>query len=279
MYELTTGSARFADMSKAREQRAAMVTAGVKFFEKVTREDIQAVIDAQPERWERLFQASPTGKKEDDTEVGYRRVRLSTGREAGAAREGWVVRIDARILQKNGIIDSQSVFHTTYDRTEENWTVRMTIRDAKGEQGKPATHSETGARFEKQMQVRVEGPGVAPKTITPQIVGDGYISRVESFLLPQLLVRKGMPLLYGFYAYQSQSERITMRRDNLERPANDKGTWKLTTRLAEGTPETTSLYAPNGALVQGDMGSGIISEVSSVKDLLDLWKKKGLPLE
>ncbi len=287
VYEMTVGGCKFADTSKAREQRAAMVTAGVTFFDSLTKDDFQSILSEQPERWERLYRPSKTGKRDDDTEVGYRRVRLSTGREAGATREGWVVRIDARFLQEQSIVDSQSIFHMTYDRQEENWSVVMTIRtgaaDAKGKNAKdqPAdqTHSETGARFKDKMQVLVNSPGQAPKTIQPQIMGDGYVSRVESFLLPQLLVRKGMPLTYGFYAYQSQSERITMRRDSLERPKAEGLPWKLTTRLAEGMPETVSYYDARGVITKGDAGSGIVTEVITIKDLYDLWKKKGLPLD
>jgi hypothetical protein len=281
VYELTVGSAKFADTTKAREQRAAMITAGVTFFGSLTKDDIQSILSDQPERWERLYRPAKTGKREDDMEVGYRRVRLSTGREAGASREGWVVRIDARFLQDTSIVDSQSIFHMAYDRTEENWSVRMTIRgedfDPKKDK-QPPTHSETGARFNDQMQVRVESPGSPPKTIKPQIMGEGYISRVESFLLPQLLVRKGVPLTYGFYAYQSQSERITLRRDSLERPNAEGQPWKLTTRLAEGMPETVSSFDANGTLTTGDAGNNITTEVIPLKDLFDLWKKKNLPM-
>ncbi|MFO0831934.1 MAG: hypothetical protein U0637_08825 [Phycisphaerales bacterium] len=284
IYEMAIGSARFADVSKAKEARAAMVTAGVKFFDGVTRDDIQSIISEQPERWERLYKPSRTGKREDDVEVGYRRVRLSTGREAGASHEGWIVRIDARFLQDKSVVDSQSIFHMAYDRQEENWSVLMTIHGAGGKDaaGKPVapdkTLSETGARYKDKMQVLVNSAGDAPKTIQPQIMGDGYISRVESFLLPQLLVRKSVPLTYGFYAYQSQAERITMRRDSLERPRADNLPWKLTTRLAEGTPETVSYFTPQGVLTKGDAGNGITSEIIPIKDLYDLWQKKHLPM-
>ncbi len=289
IYELTVGGAKFADTVKAREARAAMVTAGVKFFDTVTRDDIQSIVSAQPERFERLYKPSKTGKRMDDVEVGYRRVRTSTGREAGASREGWIVRIDARFLQNESVVDSQSIFHMAYDRQEENWSVLMTIRSGgmapKDKDGKrkalatDQTHSETGARYKDKMQVLVSSPGEQPKTIQPQIMGEGYISRVESYLLPQLLVRKGVPLEYGFYAYQSQAERITLRKDSLERPKSDSLPWKLTTRLAEGMPETTSYYQPDGTLTKGDAGTGIVSEIIPLTELIDLWKKKGLPMD
>lgn len=290
VYEMTVGGAKFADTSKAREARAAMVTAGVKFFDGLTKDDIQSLVSEQPERFERLYKPSKTGNRMDDVEVGYRRVRMSTGREAGASREGWIVRIDARFLQNESVVDSQSIFHMAYDRQEENWSVLMTIRTAglgpKDKNGKrkalptDQTHSETGARYKDKMQVLVSSPGQQPKTIQPQIMGEGYISRVESFLLPQLLVRKAMPLTYGFYAYQSQSERITLRRDTLERPKSDSLPWKLTTRLAEGMPDTSSYYQDKtGTLTKGDAGTGIVSEIVPLTELIDIWKRKGLPMD
>jgi hypothetical protein len=278
-YELCVGSAVFENTTKAQAERAATITAGVRLMGSVKREDIEAVIAAQPERWERLYRASQTGKKEDDTEVGYRRIRLSTGREAGASREGYIVRIDARFLDGTRTVDSQSFFHMTYDRKEENWTVRMAIKDdPKNKSATPTTAAETGARFQDQLTVHVEATGQSPKSIKPTISGEGYISRVESFLLPQLLVRKQMPAIYGFYTYQTQSERITLRRDELKQPENDNQAWMLTTRLMESQPELLAMYNTDGTLLTSDMGNKIIAEPSTVQELNSLWKSKGLPM-
>ena len=150
----------------------------------------------------------------------------------------------------------------------------MTVRDG----DKKATHHESGARTDKTMSVRIESPGEAPRNVTPQIAGDGYISRVEGFLLPQLLVKKKIAAAYGFYGYQSQASTIQFRRDILSQPKKAGEPWKLVTRLAEGQPEQTSYLDDNGNFIRTQLPEGLISEPIELAKLLELWKSKGLPV-
>lgn len=284
LYETITASSVFEDTQSASTQRAMLVSTGVHFFEQVTEDDLASLVDKNTDRWERIYKPSPTGKQVDDQEIGYRRVRTQygsrnlvdkgRGRGVAAMDQGLIVQLDARFLSGEQVVDSQSVFFMTPDRREETWSTVMTVRDG----DKKATHHESGARTDKTMSVRIESPGEAPRNVTPQIAGDGYISRVEGFLLPQLLVKKKIAAAYGFYGYQSQASTIQFRRDILSQPKKAGEPWKLVTRLAEGQPEQTSYLDDNGNFIRTQLPEGLISEPIELAKLLELWKSKGLPV-
>jgi len=288
IYETVIASATFENPEKAVEQRAMLVKAGTRLFEQVSEDDLVALVDNQPERWERIYRPSSTGKRTDDQEVGYRRVRTLFGprtlvdksnsnRGVLAQDKGLIVQIDARYLDNEQIVDSQSIFFMSVDRREETWSIAMTLRDGKA--GQKAVHRESGARTDKAMSVRIESPGQDSKSIMPQIAGDGYISRAESFLLPRLLARKKLAAPYGFYAYRSEAETIQFRRDILAQPKAPAEPWKLTSRLAEGQPDQTLQLDSEGNLVKGTLPGGLQTEPIELKDLLTLWKGKGLPVD
>ncbi len=284
LFETIIASSVFEDTQNASAQRAMLVSTGVHFFEKVTEDDLVSLVDKNTDRWERIYKPSPTGKQIDDQEIGYRHVRTQygsrnlvdkgRGRGVAAMDQGLIVQLDARFLHAEQVVDSRSVFFMTPDRREEIWSTDMTIRDG----DKKATHRESGARTDKTMSVRVESPGEAPRNIMPQIAGDGYLSRVEGFLLPQLLVKKKIPAAYGFYGYQSQASTIQFRRDILSQPRKEGEPWKLVTRLTEGQPEQTSYFDDNGNFIKTNLPEGLVSEPIDLAKLLELWKSKGLPV-
>jgi hypothetical protein len=277
VYEMTVGGCKFADTSKAREQRAAMVTAGVTFFDSLTKDDFQSILSEQPERWERLYRPSKTGKRDDDTgwDIGV----CDFTPVSGATREGWP---QPTRFWEQSIVDSQSIFHMTYDRQEEKLVgrhddpTRGGTRKARTRRTSPRTRRIPRRARVSRTRCRCWSQPAAPHHPAAD-QGDG--TRAAWNRSCCLSCWRRMPLTYGFYAHQSQSERITMRRDSLERPKAEGLPWKLTTRLAEGMPETVSYYDARGVITKGDAGSGIVTEVITIKDLYDLWKKKGLPLD
>lgn len=284
LYETIVASSVFEDTQNAATQRAMLTRAGTDLFKQVTEDDLVSLVEKNPDRWERIYKPSPTGKQVDDQEVGYRRLRTqyasrslvdrSGNRGITAMDQGLIVQLDARFLQGEEVVDSQSIFFMTPDRREEVWTITMTVRDG----DKKTTHRESGARTDKIMSVRVESAGQPPETITPSIAGDGYISRVEGFLMPQLLVKKKIPAAYGFYGYQSQAGAIQFRRDILSQPKNAGEPWKLVTRLAEGQPEQTAYLDDNGNFIKTQLPEGLVSEPIEIAKLLEIWKSKGLPV-
>lgn len=289
LYETVVASATFDNPEQAATQRASLVKAGERLFEQVTEDDLVALVDNQPEQWERIYRPSPTGKRSDDQELGYRRIRTVFGprtlvdKAGGSNRgvlaqdKGLILQMDARFLDGETIVDSQSVFFMSLDRREETWSIANAVRDAASKQA--TVHRERGARTDKAMSVVIESPGQEPKSILPQIAGDGYISRVESFLIPRLLVRKAMPTAYGFYAFRSEAQTIQFRRDVLIQPKKPEEPWKVTSRLGEGQPEQTMLLDKDARLIRATMAGGVVSEPIELKELLALWKSKGLPTE
>jgi hypothetical protein len=164
----------------------------------------------------------------------------------------------------------------------------MTIRNG----ATSVTHTEVGARVGTDMKVTITSDdGKNERVIRPQVATEGYISRVESYLLPMILVRGAIPTVYGTYAYQSQTERVQYRRDVLEQPkAGTSGTeaaantpakpFTLRTKLSDDQPvEQVSLFDAKGAMIRSELTAGVLSEPSSLAEIKKIWKAKGLPVD
>jgi hypothetical protein len=288
VYETTVATARFADMGDVGARRAGAVRAGVSLFESLSASDLDAVVARQGERWERLYSPAKTGSDTDATEHGYRRVRSWVGKRGELSgkkdesawteadrQEGYLVQIDALLLETGVRIDSQAVYFLSRDRAEEAWTVRMAMR-----QGETVNRwTETGARMKSSMSVRLEQNGSPTDTIRPVIQGDGYISQVESFLLGPIIVHSGIASDFAFYTYQSQANTIRLRTDSAEKSDGPGGQWTLTTVIGETGRPQTSTYRPDGSLVRTALGDGRLWEPVELDRLVRLWRAKGLPMD
>jgi hypothetical protein len=290
IYEAVVATASFEDPSKLSAARQAAVAAGVSIMSQLSTEEFRSVIDRyaskEKPRWDRLYEPSSTGA--DDQEIGYKRVtawvgqrgELDTTRERakwGSAdrQPGYLLKLEARVLDGTGIYDTISMFYLSEDRTSEAWLVRSSRRD----QGTVATWTETGAREGSSMTVRIDPPDGQSQTIKPSIEGEGYLSRLESVLLPDLLMVKKVPAEYGFYTYQSESGNIRLRRDVLEQPEDRAGLWVLTTRLNEDSqPHTTSLNE-RGELIHTMLPEGRVWEPTRLDRLVSLWRRANLPMD
>lgn len=287
-YETVVATVSITDPAMLNASRGAAVQAGLKIFEKLTPADYEAVLTTQPERWERWYRPAPTNADSDATELGYRRIRTSIGTradltpnaKAGSVADrqpGYIFRMDARVLLKERAIDNSSIFFVSPDREEEAWNVRTAIRDA--QRKVTAQSSEVGARSNKSMSVQIDMSGSPSKVVKPVLQGEGYISRVESYLMPQLLIRSGIATEYGFYAYQSADEKIMLRRDIVEQPSDRPGMWRVTTRLSEDKPPQVSIFNERGVHIRTELADGTVWEPISLQKLGELWRSKGLPME
>jgi hypothetical protein len=298
-YETILATATFDDPSAAAAERAAGIRAGLELMRTIDEPALRDLAQSHGERWERLFRPAPTGADADAQEIAYRRIRVSEGTRgevsrsstAGGDRErGIVVRIDARGLDGDRIIDSESIFFVNYARTVEVWSVRNAVRQrettpparrdrlANAAPARPLTFTEIGGRTGTAMTVRIEGTGQSPQTIQPILEGDGYVSRVEGYLLPFILARSRIPLDYAFYAYQSDSATIRLRRDSLSESPDRPGLWRVVTRLGEDRGSQTTLLNEQGALIRTELPDGSIWEPTTLPRLESLWRSKGLPL-
>ncbi len=290
-FEAMVATSVFEDPAKADADRATAIQTGIKVMERVPEATLREIVAANPENWERLFRPAPTGARSDDEEVGYRRVRTSIGRRgdldpsrkkvgAGDRQQGYVVALDARFLDRTAkdlrIIDSQALYFMSFDRESESWNVSNAIRSGTSVD----VFREIGGRHGPAMTVEVIPPKGAGRTVRPVIQGEGagYISRVESMLLPQIMLRAGITADAGFHAYQSESETIRLRRDTLEQPIDRPGMWRVTTKLSDSVVPTVSVYNAKFDLIRTDLPRGVVAEPITLDDLKDLWQGKGLPM-
>jgi hypothetical protein len=285
MFQTVVAAATIEDPAKIQTSRAAAIAAGRRLIEGANSQTYSEIIAASGERWERLYRPASSGSDSDATELGYRRIRLAAGnradmdrstgsRSGGDRQEGYIVRMDARIVGGGLVVDSQSVFFMSSDREHEAWTVRNGVKNKDSRQ----LFTEAGARTGTSMIVKVEGTGTTPQTHRPSIQGEGYVSQVEALILPQLLLRSEVMAEHGYYAYQSQATTIRLRRDLLEELPGNQG-WRITTRLTEDRPAQVSYFRTNGELIRTELPDGSVWEPTTLQKLEQLWRTKGLPMD
>ena len=292
MYELTVASAVIEDPSDIAERRRLGVETGIRWLQDIDQQKLTQAVQAIGEDWryERLYRPNIAGGGDDAAEeIAYRRINARVGRRSdvnpsstGGARaldnqRGYVVRIQSRTLHQGLVIDSAAVFFLSLDRSEESWSVEMAVRDQ--QTGQVQRSSEIGVRYDDDLPVSTRVGDAPAETSKPQLHGPGYVSRVESFLLPYLLIQTGLPAEYRFYSFQSQSGQIQMRSDVLDRQAESElGAWKLTSRLSQDVEPQTSLLGPDGAMLLTTLDDGSRWQPIELSRLGRLWRAKRLPM-
>jgi hypothetical protein len=290
IYEVVLGTVRFTDPSILAASRGAAVESGIDLLTRLTSAHYEAAIASLKDQYYRLYKPAPGGSDIDATEVAYRRVRAWKGMRGeidplatpaslkGSERQiGYLVRIDARHLQGPRTIDSVGIYFMTADRHEESWNLQMVIRDP--DQRKPAVWREAGARDGLSMNVTVSGTGIKDQVWRPVVPESGYITMVESFLLPSLLINAKAPAgQRGFYTYQSKANKIRLRTDLLAEVADRAGAWKITTRANEDEEPQSGLYNERGDLIQISFTDGSVMVPTTLTRLSELWRAKNLPM-
>ena len=278
VYEATVATATFEDPTKILLTRAAGIAAGRRVLEAMTPADLRALLSG-PERWERCYRPASSGADSDAKELGYRRIITRVGRPGelgmGNGPEGYIVQMDARMLENGLTVDSSAAYFVSMDFETEFWTIRNAIRRER----KVETLTERGARMGMSMVVQLEGSGLPKQEVRPVFQSDGYISRAMATILPQILVKSKVAADFGFYGYQSDEMTVCYRRESLEQPVDRPGLWKLTTRLSEKKPPMVSYFNGKGELMRTEMPDGSVWEPITKDKLVQLWKSKGLPME
>lgn len=297
-FEVMLATVRISDPSEAASRRANGIATGIRILDRLTESDYRQIFENTADRWERLYTQASSGATSDDEEIGYRRVRASIGQRGemspnktkdqwsdGERQEGYIVRIDARVLDLGSIIDTRATYFLTPDFNEETWVVNMSIRtppDQFGTPGKTSQWQEIGARRGTEMSVRIVPQSSASTRIRPQIEGEGYISMVQSFMLPQLLAHVGIPGDMAFYTYQTTAGTIRLRTDSLDaaKPGTaSKAAWNITTHLnADAEPQITTV-SKDGQILRTSFTDGRRWEVIPLDQLVRIWKNKGLPMD
>lgn len=267
---------------------------------------------ASPTQWFRLSRPALSGASGDAQERGYRTLRFFRGTrrmidpaiDAPGAKDapprgtpgdpsGLIAEVSARLISSDEttnaprFIDVIARFFMTDDREEEAWSVRTAIRTAAPgtvlgagplSVGKPALFTETGARSGRTLTVIINAAGQPSRTIRPTVPPEAYLNQAEVYLLPRLLVGSGVPATAGFYAYQSGTESVALRRDTLAQTELGEAGWTLSTRQREGAPPQEAVFRADGTLLRQVLGEGVLMEPVEPEELARLWKSKGLPV-
>lgn len=274
---------RFAD-------RGIAITAGQQVLDSISTETLRNAFQSTAERWYRLYEPS----SESDREVGYRRVTTWTGtrdeidpspRSTSASSDpttGLLIRIEARTLGEPNpttgdpiIYDSRGTYWVSEDLSAETWNLAIAIRDGR----RSTTLSEIGARdgFE-ELIVTAQTPSGRSETTRHRIEGEGYLPLPIALMLPELLTDTNTAGDFGFYAYRSDTSAIAYRSDSLR--ANDDGEgWVLRSRVAPGTPELVKFLDDDGAIRREQLPDGKVWDPIESRELINLWRRKQLPLE
>ncbi len=290
-FELIVMSASLDDGAALDTQRAQRVAAGVGVLDVLTRDDLAAVVADTPDQFERIYRPAPGGAAVDEEEVGYRRVRawlgspedVDTGEPTGdGPGPGYVLRVDGSVLLDDGLggtsrADSRAVYYMSPDRRQESWKVEMSVRE-EGKR-KPEVWNEVGFRLGESMSVQIthlNEKGLS-STIRPSIEGDSYISRVEAYLMPALLIHLKREGTYSFYAYDQAAEVNRLRTITTELAADRPGLWRVTTTLP-GDQEERTEYNEYGRLIRSETSEGVVKVPIEFDRLYEIWRAKKLPL-
>lgn len=284
MFEIMLATVELEDTAASDRRRGDAIDAGVARLAALTPEDYDAIISDFPEQFERIYKPAPGGAAADETEVGYRRIKAWIGPREELTGEtprpnspdGYLLRIDGLVLlDDERRADSRSLYFLSRDRTQEAWSVEMAIR---GKSGKPEVWSEIGARAGRNMSVQINRGGGVSHTIRPLIEGPGYISRLESYLLPQLLIKAGEAGHYAFYTYDQAAEANRLRFVELADVPERPGLWRVITRRTDDQGETAE-YNQFARLIRVETTEGLLKRPIEFERLYSLWESKGLPLD
>lgn len=292
VYETLVAAAKYEDSIETMAERGRLVQRGREAFSMLPQSAYERVIELNRDRWERLYEPARSGSDSDARELGYRRIRASIGPRGAIdptksadryteteREEGYLVRMNIRLLQPdsgNLIVDTEALFWLSKDFDEEAWSIRMANRRRGDLVG---TYTEFGLREGRRMQIIIEGMGETSRSIHPLIRGEGYISQVQTWLLPQLLAEVGIESEYAFYAYRSADERIRLRRDTVEKPSDRQGVTRIITQLVETRDDTQeTLLDSEGRFMRTTLSDGRVWEDTTLDRLARLWRSKGLPM-
>lgn len=272
--------------------RGVAIEAGQRVLDAIGSEQLRRVFEDGDEHWLRLYEPSADG----DREVGYRRVTTWAGtrdevspnsRGAPDPSPGYLVRIEARTLGEvneatgNRVIyDSRGTYWVREDLDAETWQLSIAIRDGR----RVTTLTEIGAREESadpednELIVTAQSPNGRSETTRHRLEGEGYLPQSIALMLPQLLATTETAGDFGFYVYRSDTSAVAYRSDTLRKDPDSDG-WIMRSRVAPGTPELIKFLEPDGSIRREQLPDGKVWDPIEANELVNLWRRKGLPLK
>jgi len=282
IYEAIVNAATFYDAEAEAEQQSESLKRSSLLLRGLTPDDYQHALQLSHNRWERLYTPASSGNDLDATEHGYRRIKAWRGqrgelspskpRQTWSALErqsGYIVQIDAKLIERDVQIHTEAIYFLSEDRREEAWTLKMALRDGP----KPTVWTETGARSGSSLTVTTRQGSFQPTTVEPAIEGVGYLSVLETYILGPLLIASEQTGEYSFYAYQSSTGTVRLRTDTLD--STDEG-FTLSSRYPDGPGPQVTHFGPSGALQRVVQPDAKVWEPIDQNRLVRLWDAKGL---
>lgn len=285
-YETVLATVAITDPAELAADRAAGLLAGDRLLAQFNGEDLLNMLPSTAQFY-RLYRPSSDGLEGDEQEVAYQVVEMRRGQRGEldprkpksrwmqADRDwGIIATVKARFLDGQRLVDSESVFFLSLDRSNEAWSIHMAVKRGKD----AAIFTETGAREGDAIEVNIIQPGQPQVTKRWRKPPEGYLSQVETLLLPFMLARIGAETEFAFYTYQPQHNDIMLRRDTFER-SDRAGEWMQITRPSEDAALDRTVLDADGLIVRKQLASGVVMEAVKFDRLLSIWRSKGLPTE
>ena len=290
VYETVCAAAQFPAAEDLDTKRSAAIMAGREFLSTITTEDMDRALEPKPQ-YIRIFVPSPTKSPGDAREVGYQKLEIRKGQlgELDPTRNksswsvderetGYLVRVDARMLQDQWVFDSRAIFFLSLDRQRESWSILVEQKTGAAVSKSTQTLVRSGTRLE----VRTERPGLPPEAKGYDLPEDQYISAVERYMLPRIVAHKIEPPLpayldLAFYCFDTTRAVVTLRREIFDRA--EVGHWVCETMPGEGQPTWTSNYTADGAMMSRLIPPLQVMEPSTAERISALWKDKQLPID
>jgi hypothetical protein len=191
---------------------------------------------------------------------------------------GYLVRVDARMLQDQWVFDSRAMFFLSLDRQRESWAILVEQKTG----GTVSKSTQTLVRTGTRLTVRTERPGLPPEAKDYDLPEGQYLSAVERYMLPKLVAGKidsNAPALLdmAFYCFDTTRSTVSLRRETFDRAA--QGHWVCETIPAEGQPSWTSTYTTDGVLLSRLIPPLQVMEPTTPERIRALWKDKKLPID
>jgi hypothetical protein len=291
VYEMMAATVSFRDAEELGADRSTALLAGQALLKQLSLDDLSSATDEQP-LFYRLSRPLQNGETE---EVGYQRVQIRPGKpdeldrrqrdkepekqdskkkkpSKEAEESGTIVRVEARALTLAAVVDTISTFYLSSDGVQELWSITMIVRRGKDRE----EWNETGIRRADRLTIKTAQTGSEP-TSADYALPEGYISRVQTYLLPRLVAGAKTGGLFGFYSYESSLSKMSLRREEFAQ--DEAGIWTQSTMLTENSRPIVTTLDKAGRIIKRLLPDGQVMEPIDRETLREIWAAKKLPLD
>jgi len=270
----------------AMEREIALKT-GHRLLRDIPEQRMRDIFNAYGQRWYRLYREDAAGNQ---TEIGYRRIKAWAGTRADLgglkasdfkAEPGYLVEIEARMLDEDGVGTDQLIYDTkgTYfvseDFKTETWNLMVVVKQGR----QSTTFSEVGAREGfKELLVTTSDPAGQSDTNIHSIKETGYLPLATSLILPTLLAETKALGDVAFYTYRSDASAVTFRHDSIRHDPDYEGRWIHRSSVSHDSPQITKFVEADGTIIREELPGGRRWVATTIKDLERIWRTNNLPM-